>query len=516
MGLYARSEWKPAGIAVAVRTLRFRLGPKLSFQSPQCSQRRWRRRHRATSLPRSGAGPLGDDCQRWICYQPSRSATFDCRRDIRPQRPRTHPIQGSGASFLPNLTSHLSHPPTCRLTSQQLVMMGGREGHIEWNFAGSEDSGISICGGAAISAERGCGPNNNLGLITNQTIQMWPRTTPLTFLDFDAGASVLTGGILARAPGDSPCKRAYRVFCEVNHGWCSGGSEPSRSSWDIQALVYAVRGPEGLYEREQGSNFVDPLTGFNEWRPLRRTVSTAPVAQTPAALQYLLHLPAERRPTIQAEIESLLAHLPRRPPPAPRPPFMPRRPPAPFAPCWMNFGTPGCSSHSSLNAQRMSQPQVGPPPPPTPEPPAAMASSHLFSMLSGASAIGSKHSPPSSSRFGFGSAEQLAHLPTSPAAPSGAWSPRLLILYFLLAASLVMLLCAMRRQLMTAGNQSRRAVRTVTTRAAKIQDAARRAQRRAGAADDGISLAKNEEVRSWVDEDGDLTVPDLPQSTPGS
>jgi hypothetical protein len=68
----------------------------------------------------------------------------------------------------------------------------------------------------------------------------------------------------------------------------------------------------------------------------------------------------------------------------------------------------------------------------------------------------------------------------------------------------------MRRQLMKAGNQSRRAVRTVTTRAAMIKDAARRAQRRAGAADDGLSLAKNEEVRSWVDEAGDLSVPDRP------
>jgi len=74
----------------------------------------------------------------------------------------------------------------------------------------------------------------------------------------------------------------------------------------------------------------------------------------------------------------------------------------------------------------------------------------------------------------------------------------------------VLLLCSMRQQLRKAGNQSRRAVRTVTTRAAKIQDAARRAQRRAGAADDGLSLAKNEEVRSWVDEDGDITVPDRP------
>ena len=421
-------------------------------------------------------------------------------------------------SMLPNVTSHLSHIITSRLTSQQLVLMGGREGHIEWNFAGSEESGVSICGGAAISAERGCGPNNNLGLITNQTIQMWPRTTPLTFLDYDAGASVLTGGILARAPGDSPCKRAYEVFCKVNNGWCSGGLEPSRSSWDIQALVYAVRGSEGIYEREQGSNFVDPLTGINEWTPLRASVSTAPVARTPPALQYLLHLPAERRPTIQAEIEALLAHLPLRPPQPPRPPPAPQTPqrppptPAPFAPCWMNFGSPGCSSLSSSSAHRTSELRVGPPPTPEPpaavEPPATVVSSHLYSMLSGG-ATGSKYSPPSSSRPGFGSA---THVPTPPAPPLGAWSPRALIPYLLvlLVVLVVLLLCTMRRQLMKAGNQSRRAVRTVTTRAAMIKDAARRAQRRAGAADDGLSLAKNEEVRSWVDEAGDLSVPDRP------
>ena len=101
-------------------------------------------------------------------------------------------------------------------------------------------------------------------------------------------------------------------------------------------------------------------------------------------------------------------------------------------------------------------------------------------------------------------------MPTPPAPPLGAWSPRALIPYLLvlLVVLVVLLLCTMRRQLMKAGNQSRRAVRTVTTRA--IKDAARRAQRRAGAADDGLSLAKNEEMRSWVDEAGDLSVPDRP------
>ena len=56
----------------------------------------------------------------------------------------------------------------------------------------------------------------------------------------------------------SPCKRAYETFCRINKGWCH--PDGTRCSWDIQALLYAVRGPEQLYELEPGHNVIDPDT----------------------------------------------------------------------------------------------------------------------------------------------------------------------------------------------------------------------------------------------------------------
>jgi hypothetical protein len=83
------------------------------------------------------------------------------------------------------------------------------------------------------------------------------------FLDFETGVHVKTGGVLRDgAPLSSPCRRAYEVFCRINLGWCRG---TDRCSWDIQALVYAVRGPEDFYTLQPGHNDIDPRTGRNTW-----------------------------------------------------------------------------------------------------------------------------------------------------------------------------------------------------------------------------------------------------------
>ena len=102
-----------------------------------------------------------------------------------------------------------------------------------------------MCGGE----DRHCGQHNNLGAISNRTLATWPRDVEKVFLDFETGNSVWTGGVLATdKPEDSPCRRAYAKFCATNHYWCQG---TSRSSWDIQAAVYAVRGLEDMYTLER-------------------------------------------------------------------------------------------------------------------------------------------------------------------------------------------------------------------------------------------------------------------------
>ena len=131
-------------------------------------------------------------------------------------------------------------------------MMGGRTNHVEWNFAGAEANGISVCGGPAKSRlSGGCGVYNNLGRITNASLSLWPASTPVVFVDFETGVNVWTGGVLATAaPVDCPCRRAYHVFCTTNVGWCKPRAPfvagQSRCSWDIQAVLFAVRGEEKI------------------------------------------------------------------------------------------------------------------------------------------------------------------------------------------------------------------------------------------------------------------------------
>ena len=107
---------------------------------------------------------------------------------------------------------------------KEIVVMGGCSDRCpsddgEWNFAGKTEW-ATICSGA-----HACGGVDNLGRITNRSLQLLPRSVKLTFLDFETGVDVLTGGVLAErlaergGAGDSPCRVAYETFCSTNIGW---------------------------------------------------------------------------------------------------------------------------------------------------------------------------------------------------------------------------------------------------------------------------------------------------------
>lgn len=114
--------------------------------------------------------------------------------------------------------------------AQTVVMAGRHTFHngdpVEWNLAGAT-SQASVCSG-------GCGRHDNLGAISNRTLSLFPRSVPLVFLDFETGVNVWTGGAFSHTHINSPCERAYKVFCQINQGWCQG---TSRCSWDIQAVI---------------------------------------------------------------------------------------------------------------------------------------------------------------------------------------------------------------------------------------------------------------------------------------
>lgn len=291
----------------------------------------------------------------------------------------------------------------------KLVMMGGRTGHIEWNFAGAEANGISVCEGAdrgcrddpsyeevveggvlrcadwvgfpcsrgdpsvgLVQPERiarlmaacpqsctdgrpacipkgGCGPRyNNLGRITNATLALWPSSIPLVFVPFETGSNVNTGSILrSAAPESSPCRRAYEVFCRANEYWCSDAG--NRQSWDIVAVVYAVRGTEGVYTLARGHNTVDAATALNTWtadgatfRSDEEAISAAAAAaDTRARLvrpEYALLIPPSQEPhahmAVEDEISDLMAstYFPKPPTPPPNVPSPPAEPLPPTEP----------------------------------------------------------------------------------------------------------------------------------------------------------------------------------------
>ena len=323
--------------------------------------------------------------------------------------------------------SELDGPSLVREKVAKLVVMGGRHRFhpgdpVEWNLAGA-DRGISVCGGR----DRHCGHHNNLGNISNITMELWPPSVPRVFLDFETGVSVRTGGVLQQgAPSDSPCRRAYEIFCATNQYWCdadAGGM--SRCSWDIQAAVYAVRGPEGIYELERGHNVIDPATGHNTWTPTNDT----------SVNEFSLILAPENYPVVKAEISSLL--LQPHPYIAPPPPILPPLPPT-------SPPTPPPSPEPPPLPPWPGHPSPSPPPPspqpPSPPPPGQAAIQIDGSMLghsSSSSSSGPRHHYHTAPPPMYITSAMLLGRPPSPSPPSSSVLPEVLIFLFGLTAAAI-------------------------------------------------------------------------------
>eukprot|EP00966_Prymnesium_polylepis_P331226 7386793-Prymnesium_polylepis.1 len=119
----------------------------------------------------------------------------------------------------------------------------------------------------------GCGAYDELGRITSKVLELWPRSVPVTYLPFETGVDVRTGGGLARRNLQvSPCDRAYYVYRRDDWGGPRAEDEEDedwggRSSWDPMALLYAVRGASGYYEVQEGRYSIDADSGHTTWTP---------------------------------------------------------------------------------------------------------------------------------------------------------------------------------------------------------------------------------------------------------
>lgn len=196
-------------------------------------------------------------------------------------------------------------------------------GRGEWNFM--------ACG-------HGCGSYDRVIEMTDTALRLWPSSVPITFLAFDQGSFVYAGGPLLTDPGvpeDSPCKYAYERFCGDPHvsGFCTG---QGRAAWDLQAVLLAVRGPEGLYAMQPGSQHFDAQSGKNFWTTDANTSSSswpngASQWQAELSAGWSTERPIKIRRLVD-ELNGLLLQSPARhpsppPSPAPSPPAPPNPPP---------------------------------------------------------------------------------------------------------------------------------------------------------------------------------------------
>lgn len=253
-----------------------------------------------------------------------------------------------------------------RTKVKRMVVMGGRarfseDPVVEWNFGG--------CG-------QGCGPYDELAGISRMALDLWNATVPISFLGFEAGVVVHTGGFFIHDPPgfNSPCSAGYRFFCSRMPGWCEMGG---RASWDPMAVLYAVRGQRGrqYYTREVGTMHIDSSTGANEWVVASDQVQHA---GHPAPQENLILRSDGWGDAVGADIDGLLRQPPARwpQPPArwPQPP-PPPRPPPPLLP-------PPFRSPQRLGSPRRPPPHPLPPLfPPRPPPLGPPAHPSYLSLL---------------------------------------------------------------------------------------------------------------------------------------
>lgn len=103
-------------------------------------------------------------------------------------------------------------------------------------------------GGYPTGTENNFNRNSRTATAIINTLAAWPGSVPITFLGYEVGASVLTGGILAGAASSSdPLLRALVAY----------GAPQGRSSWDPMLIHLAALGPTAAgYTTVQGTNAV--------------------------------------------------------------------------------------------------------------------------------------------------------------------------------------------------------------------------------------------------------------------
>lgn len=127
------------------------------------------------------------------------------------------------------------------------------------------------------------------GRTAQQVIESWP--TEIVFSGSEIGDGILTGSRLAESLPENPVARAYELFPGTN----KFGERPS---WDLTAVLYAVRPDAGLWQLRSDKHLVVNPDGSHAWRP---------GAATPHRAFLVEKVPPER---IKSLLDALLAQAP--------------------------------------------------------------------------------------------------------------------------------------------------------------------------------------------------------------
>ena len=101
----------------------------------------------------------------------------------------------------------------------------------------------------------GDGPYRD-GRTTQKVLETWP--TDIVFVGGEIGDSIMTGGSLRAQLPENPVARAYELFPGTN-------ARGERASWDLTAVLYAVRGPETFWQVNKGVRLEVTDSGVTTW-----------------------------------------------------------------------------------------------------------------------------------------------------------------------------------------------------------------------------------------------------------
>jgi hypothetical protein len=109
------------------------------------------------------------------------------------------------------------------------------------------------------------------------------------------GKDVMTGGrLVAQAAKDNPVPAFYRNFFRGYH-------VSERSSWDLIAVLYAVRGLSDYFDEVTTGKSISGIDGSNEWIPGPPSnhaylAHKMPEGELAGVIEDLLLTPPSRRP----------------------------------------------------------------------------------------------------------------------------------------------------------------------------------------------------------------------------